>query len=123
MYLTHISISCWDTNKIYIVDKNGKLKQSYGPNIALANSPRSASDDESMQEDSSLNFSYICQIDDDGAMLVTDSFNDRLLLLTATGQWRRIQLSDELDEPIDAVWWRGRLYVSTEDDDKLTMFE
>ena len=102
---------------------HGKLKQSYGPKITITNRPTSSVDNDDVSRESEFDIPYICQMDDDGALLVADRRNDRMLLLTSTRQWRRFQLSNKLDWPRDAVWWRGRLYVSTLGDDKLTMFE
>ena len=74
-------------------------------------------------EGSRLYRPYICQEDDYGAVLVADKFNDRMLVLTAEGHWRRVRLSDKLQIPEGAVWWKGRLYVSTWRDNKLSMFQ
>ena len=109
---THILPSCCNTNNISIFDIDGQVKQSYGPNISITNRP----------EASILKCPYICQMNEDGALLVADEGNHRMLVLTSPGQWRRIQLSERLSHPCDAVWWRERLYVSTWGDSKITMF-
>ena len=122
-YSTHISLSCCDINRIFILDIDAKVKQSHRPEISITIRQNSSSNEENMQEDIILNGPYIYQMSDDGAMLVADRWNDRLLMLTATGQWRRIEPGDELRRPNDAVWWRGRLYVSTRAEIKLTVLQ
>ena len=114
---THIALSCRDCDTIYILDLHGKFKQSHGPAITLT-MPSS-----SECEDSKINYPYICQEDDNGTILVADTSNDRMLVLTAEGHWRRVKLNDDLQCPRSAVWWKGRLYVSTWDDETITMFQ
>ena len=118
---THITLSCSDCNRIYVLDLNGKLKHSLCPDISFIMPSSPECKDEHSTKDGKLSWPHICQEDDDGAILVADRFNDRMLVLTAEGHWRRVRLSDKLKSPVGAVWMKGRLYVTN--DRKLTMFK
>ena len=114
-----IKLSCANCNTIYILDTDGNLKQTHGPEIPIAVSSNSLSEG----EHSYLNRPLLCQEDYEGAVMVADFLNDRLFVLTAEGTWRNVRLNGTLDAPHDALWWQGRLYVGTFCDKKLTMFQ
>ena len=116
---TGIQLSCVDFDTIYVLDLEGNLKQTHGPEIAIAATSSSVSEG----GQSVLDGPVICQVDDDGSVLVTDSDNDRILVLTEEGQWRQVRLNETLDEYFDAVWWQGRLYVISWRNRQLTMFQ
>ena len=113
-----IKLSCSNRNAIYFLDTLGKLKQLLGPQVSVTES-----EGEHITEASKLLKPMICQEDDDGAVLVADMINDRMLVLTAEGQWRQVGLNVRLLWPRDAVLLGGRLYVSTWGDNILTMLE
>ena len=121
VYSTGIKLSCWDRDAIYVLDPLGTLNETHGPRIPPIVSSTSAS--EYSTKHSELNGPRICQQDDDRAVLVADFINIRMLILKATGHWRQVKLNSELQPPKDAVWWNGKLYVSTWYDDRLTMFQ
>ena len=116
-----IRLSCFWQDRIYVLDPHGTLKETHGPRITIIASPNEAS--EQSYELSELQRPLICQMNDDGEVLLADYLNDRMLIVTAEGHWRQVKLNGELQRPSDAVWWNGTLYVSTWDDDKLTMFQ
>ena len=118
-----IKLSCFDLDSIYILETHGKFDQSYGPTITIIKSSRSESIGEPISEPSDLKQPIICQEDDDGALLVADRWNNRILILTAEGKWRQVRHNDWLWGPRDAVLWGGRLYVSTRLDNRLAMFK
>ena len=115
----HIKLSCATFDTVYSIDTKGKLNRLHGPNISINTSFNS----DHTTEASKLGTPMICQDNYNGTVLVADRLNDRLLVLTAERQWRRVRLNDRLLGPRDAVLWRGRLYVSTLGDDKLTIFQ
>ena len=119
---SNIKLSCWDCNKIYILKRNFTLTKSYGPDITVQSTLSNAPKDKSLSKASKLIWPRICQEDDDGAVLMTDS-NNGLLALSTTGQWSKMKLNSELLWPRCAISWGGRLYVSTWVDEKLTMFQ
>ena len=107
-----IKLSYWDFNKIYVLDPHGTLNETHSPHILPILSSTSAS--EYSTDHSKLNGPRICQQDDDGAVLVADFMNNRILILTSTGHWRQVKLNGELQRPNDAVWLNGTLYESTQ---------
>ena len=113
-----IKLNCVNGDIIYILDLEGNLKQTYGPEIAIAASSSSVSEG----EQSVLYGPVICQEDDYGSVMVADVDNNRLLVVTEQKQWRQIRLNETIEGPVDAVWWRERLYVSSLCNKTLTIF-
>ena len=116
---TGIKLSCYDCDTIYILDLEGTLKQTHGPEIVITVPSSSVSEG----EQSVLDGPYICQEEDDGAVMAADINNDRLLVVTEEGQWKQVRLNETLEKPADAVWWRERLYVSSWCNNTLTLFQ
>ena len=115
-----ITISCGRLCKIYVLDPHGTLNETHGPRITIIASSDAAS--EHSMENSDLTDPLICQMGDNGALLVGDYSNNRILILTTEGNWRQVKLNAEMQRPCSAVWWKGALYVTTDYDRKLTMF-
>ena len=62
--------------------------------------------------DCELKFPMLCQEDYEYSLIVADSWQHRLLLLSPTKQLRDITPGGQLREPIGAVWWNDSLYIS-----------
>ena len=120
---TEIALSCFMQNRIYVLEPHGTLKQSHGSEIQISTQSSSPEEVEHSTINSKLRKSFICQVDIEGAVLVADAGNRCMLILTSEKQWRCVTLSDGVICPIDAVWWKGRLYVATARDNKLTVYE
>ena len=120
---SNIKCCCLNLNGIYILDTYGTVKTSRGPDINITQPPITGAESLHSKGTSRLNWPLICQEDDDGAVLVADWCNERLLVLSEAGLWLQVRLNHQLRWPRGGMWWQRRLYVSTLEDKKLTMFE
>ena len=107
---------------MYVLDPHGTLRQALGLRITIIASSSSSS---KHSDDESIEFKrpILCQEDGDDEVLLADPINDRMLIYTSQGYLRQVKQDDKLQQPWDAVWWNGTLYVSTWSDRKLTMFQ
>ena len=55
----------------------------------------------------------LCQVDAEGSVLVADSYNQRLQVMSADGTWSVVDLDDRtLSFPRTALWMNESLYVA-----------
>ena len=87
------------------MNHNGKVINTYG--------------DRGSEAAGDLNEPYLCQEDDEGAMLIADYGNDRIQVLDKWRSWSIVKMNTTVNGPNGAVYVNGTLYVVSLNDSKL----
>ena len=69
-----------------------------------------------------LDIPHVCTIDDEGAILLADKNNNRLLVRDKAEKWHTIDVQPPLKRPHSAVLHNGKLYVMSRIVNSLSMY-
>ena len=100
-----ISLCSFYDYKICIMNHDGKVIKTYG--------------DRGSEAAGDLNEPYLCQEDDEGAMLIADYGNGRIQVLDKWRNWSIVKMQTAVNGPNGAVYVNGTLYVISLNDSKL----
>ena len=70
-------------------------------------------DDTSDSDENMFDWPIVCDVDDSGSVLISDSGNDRLQLMSAQGEFRVVELEPEAYAPHGALLFNKQLYVGS----------
>ena len=110
-----ILLCCWRKDKLQVLSHSGELLQNHG------RSRREATEDDITGKTATGEPVYgpgvlwnpcLCQVDDEGSVLVADCWNDRLQVMRADGTWSVVEIDQAVNRPNGAVWCNGSLYVA-----------
>ena len=113
-----ILLSCSDKRQLYVLSHSGELLQTHG------RSGRRTTEDDIIGQTTSgrpvygscvLDSPTLCQVDNEGSALVVDEFNHRFLVMKTDGTWSVVDVNQDLNFLMGAVWRNGSLYVATYD--------
>ena len=120
-------LCCSNTHKLYILDTQGKLLCTEGPNMHVVENTYSQEKTNCASATGRLRGPRLGQYDDQGGLLLVDSLNKRLLFRCRGGEGRDVTPPGLSSVPLDVVWCKDKLFVLNSDDldtceDKITMF-
>ena len=114
-----IMFSCYDKDKLHVLNHSGELLHTSGYPISEATEDAdietTESDDPVPYGPGVLHGPNLCQVDAEGSALVADKYNHRLQVMKADGTWNIVDLDHTEICPKAAVWCRGSLYVANRD--------
>ena len=71
----------------------------------------------------SLNSPYICDVDDEGSVLIADQGNNKLKVMDKNGKFDDLKLEPDVIAPRCAVLYNGHIYVTSSYDNTIIKYE
>ena len=71
----------------------------------------------------SLNSPYICDVDDEGSVLIADQGNNKLKVMDKDGKFDDLKLEPDVIAPRNAVLYNGHIYVTSSYDNTIIKYE
>ena len=110
-----ILLCCFRKGKLHVLSHSGELLHTHGRSRREATKVDIVGQTMSGQPvygPGVLQWPRLCQVDDEGSVLVADCWNDRLQVMRADGTWRVVDLDQPVSDPRGVALCKASLYVA-----------